>query len=160
MAGKWAPQGRYVAELTAVGAYGTIVLRRTVYAGGFTATPSTSAPRPGATLTVVFRSVEPLAGAPTARVAQAGRAAVPMTVVRLADGSWRARVTVAAGAPGRATVSLLGRDTAGNKNRASLVVTSRRRGPGPLHSDHDRADQDDRAGRAITPPRPPAPGPG
>ncbi len=123
MAGDWAPQGRYVAELTAVGAYGTTVLRRTIYAGGFVATPSTTAPRPGATLTVVFRSVEPLAGAPTARFAQVGRPVVPMTVVRLADGSWRARVTVAAGAPGKATVSILGRDAAGSKNRASLVVT-------------------------------------
>jgi hypothetical protein len=48
-----------------------------------------------------------------------------MAVVRLADGSWRASVIVAAGAPGPATVSLRGRDTGGGQNRTTLGVTIR-----------------------------------
>jgi spore germination protein YaaH len=122
-AGAWAPPGRYVAELTAVGPYGTTVLRRAIVADAFTATLSSPAPVAGSRLDVTFRSVEPLAAAPTATLRQAGLAAVPMTVVRLADGSWRATVTVVAGAPGPAVVTLAGRDTAGGRNRTTLAVT-------------------------------------
>ncbi len=122
-AGAWAPPGRYVAELTAVGPYGTTVLRRAVVADAFTASLSSPAPAAGSRLGVTFRSVEPLAAAPTATLRQAGLAAVPMTVVRLADGSWRATVTVATGAPGPAVVTLAGRDSAGGRNRTTLAVT-------------------------------------
>ena len=123
--GAWAPPGRYVAELTAVGPYGMTVLRRSIAAGAFVATPSTATPPAGAVLTVTFRTVEPLAAPPTAAFRQAGGEAVRMKVTRLAGGAWRATVTVAAGAPGPATVTLLGRDAAGGRNRATLVVTVR-----------------------------------
>ena len=66
--GAWAPPGRYVAELTAVGPYGTTVLRRSIAAAAFVATPSTATPAAGTVLTVTFRSVEPLAAPPTARL--------------------------------------------------------------------------------------------
>jgi hypothetical protein len=46
-----------------------------------------------------------------------------MSVTRLSGGSWRATVTVAAGAPGPATVTLLGRDSAGGRNSTTLAVT-------------------------------------
>jgi hypothetical protein len=46
-----------------------------------------------------------------------------MPVVRLADGSWRATVTIAAGASGPAAVTLVGRDSAGGRNSATLAVT-------------------------------------
>jgi hypothetical protein len=46
-----------------------------------------------------------------------------MSVTRLSGGAWRASVIVAAGAPGPATVTLLGRDAGGGRNRATLVVT-------------------------------------
>jgi spore germination protein YaaH/flagellar hook assembly protein FlgD len=121
--GAWAPPGQYVAELSAAGPYGTTVLRRSAVAAAFTASLSTTAPRSGTRLSVTFRSVEPLAAAPSATFRQAGRSAVRMTVTRLAGGSWRATVTVAAGAPGRAAVTLLGRDTAGGTNRTTLPVT-------------------------------------
>ena len=39
--GAWAPPGRYVAELTAVGPLGTTVLRRSVVADAFVATLAT-----------------------------------------------------------------------------------------------------------------------
>jgi hypothetical protein len=69
--------------------------------------------------------VEPLASRPAAYLRQAGRSAVPMAVTRLADGSWRASVIVAGGAPGPAVVSLVGRDTAGGTNRTTLTVSVR-----------------------------------
>ena len=120
--GTWAPPGRYVAELSAVGPYGTTVLRRAVIAAAFTASLSSTAPRAGTRLSVTFRSVEPLGAAPSATFRQAGRSAVRMTVVRLADGSWRASVTVATGAPGPAVVTLAGRDSAGGRNSTTLAV--------------------------------------
>jgi len=121
--GAWAPPGRYVAELTAVGPLGTTVLRRSVVAASFLATPSTATPAPGSTLTVTFRSIEPLAAPPTAALRQAGASPVRMKVTRLASGTWRATVTIAGGAPGPATVTLLGRDTGGGTNRATVTVT-------------------------------------
>jgi chitinase len=122
-AGDWVPEGRYVAELTATSGLGTTVLRRSILAAAFSATPSTPTPAAGTTFRVTFRSVEPLAAAPTAIFRQAGSATVPMAVTRLANGSWTASVVVADGAPGPATVSLLGRDTAGGRNRTNLAVT-------------------------------------
>ena len=84
--GAWAPPGRYVAELTAVGPYGTTVLRRSIVAAAFVATPSTATPAAGTVLTVTFRSVEPLAAAPTAAFRQAGARRRRMSVTRLPDG--------------------------------------------------------------------------
>jgi hypothetical protein len=121
--GAWAAPGRYVAELAAVSWLGTTLVRRSVVANAFTAALSSTAPPAGSRLNVTFRSVEPLAAAPTATFRQAGGNAVRMTVVRLADGAWRATVAVAAGAPGPAAVTLLGRDTAGGRNRTTLVVS-------------------------------------
>jgi spore germination protein YaaH/flagellar hook assembly protein FlgD len=120
--GAWAPPGRYVAELTAVGPYGSTVLRRPVVADAFVATLATAAPPAGSRLTVTFRSVEALAAPPTATLRQAGATPVRMAIARLADGTWRATVTVADGAPGPAAVTLLGRDTAGGKNRTTIAV--------------------------------------
>ncbi len=121
--GAWAPPGRYVAELTAVGAYGTTVLRRSIAAAAFVAKPSTVTPAAGTVLTVTFRSVEPLTAPPTAAFRQAGGEAARMSITRLSGGAWRASVKVIAGAPGPATVTLLGRDAGGGRNRATLVVT-------------------------------------
>ncbi|HYN47592.1 MAG TPA: FlgD immunoglobulin-like domain containing protein, partial [Candidatus Nanopelagicales bacterium] len=115
--------GRYVAEMTAVGPFGTTVLRRTIVADAFIATPATVAPPAGSRFTVTLRSVEPLAAPPTATFRQAGLAPVRMSVTRLSGGSWRATVMVADGAPGPATVTFLGRDTAGGKNRTTIAVT-------------------------------------
>ena len=123
--GAWAPPGRYVAELTAAGRYGTSVLRWAVVADAFAASLSSAAPRAGTRLRVTFRSVESLAAAPSATLRQVGRAPVRMPVTRLSDGSWQATVTVAAGAPGPATVTLLGRDGGGGTNRTTLGVTVR-----------------------------------
>jgi len=96
-----------------------------VVADAFAASLSSAAPRAGTRLRVTFRSVESLAAAPSATLRQVGRAPVRMPVTRLSDGSWQATVTVAAGAPGPATVTLLGRDGGGGTNRTTLGVTVR-----------------------------------
>ncbi len=123
--GAFAPAGRYVAELTAVSWLGTTVLRRPVVVGAFDAALSSSAPAAGTRLTVTFRSVEPLAAPPTATFRQPGRDPVRMTVARVSASTWRATVTVAEGAPGPATISLLARDTGGGKNRLTLHLAVR-----------------------------------
>jgi hypothetical protein len=120
-----APRGRYTLELTATGSLGTTVLRRAVVLDAFVATPSATAVAAGQTLAVRFRSAEPLARTPRASFTQSGRAAVAMTVTRLADGSYRATVRVAAGAPGPAKVTMSGVDVAGGRNTTSLVITVR-----------------------------------
>jgi len=120
-AGAWAPPGAYTAELTAVSWLGTTVLHRPVYAGPFTAALSTAAGPGGTLVRITFRSVEPLAAAPSATFRPAGGDPVRMTVMRRADGSWQATV-LAAGGPGPATISLLGRDTGGGRNRMSVEV--------------------------------------
>jgi hypothetical protein len=86
------------------------------------ATPSTATPAAGSFFTVRFRSVEALAAPPTAAFRQAGGELVRMSVTRVSGGSWRATVAVAGGAPGPATVTLLGRDAGGGRNRTTLVV--------------------------------------
>ncbi len=120
--GTFAPRGRYVALLTVVGPYGTTELRRVVIVNAFVATPSSVTPAAGSTLAVAFRSTEPLASPPTATFGQAGRAAVAMKVSRLADGTYRAVVKVAPGAPGNAVIMIAGRDRDGHLNTTTLVV--------------------------------------
>jgi flagellar hook assembly protein FlgD len=124
-AGAMVPRGRYVLELTATGSLGTTVLHRSIVVDAFVATPSATTVAAGQTLTVRFRPVEPLARAPRATFTQAGRAAAVMTVTRLADGTYRATVRVAAGAPGAARVTISGVDSAGGKNTTVLLVTVR-----------------------------------
>ncbi len=113
--GAMAPQGAYVAQLTVVGPYGATVLRRTILAAAFRVVAATPAIA-GATYGLTFRSVEPLSTVPVVTFRQAGRSAARMTVVHLADGSWRATIKVATGAPGPATVTIKGRDTGGRLN--------------------------------------------
>jgi spore germination protein YaaH/flagellar hook assembly protein FlgD len=121
--GAWAPQGRYVAEVTATSWLGTTVLRRTVAASAFRVTLPSPLPAAGSRLSVTIRSVEPLAANPSAWLWPAGRQPIRMAVTRLADGSWRATLDLPAGVSGPARLSLLGRDTAGGRNRMQLPLT-------------------------------------
>jgi flagellar basal-body rod modification protein FlgD len=121
--GALAPQGRYVAELTATSWLGTTVLRRTIAASAFRVSLPSAMPAGGSRLSVTVRSVEPLAATPSAWFWPAGREPIRMTVTRLADGSWRATLDLPAGVSGPARLSLLGRDTAGGRNRMQLPLT-------------------------------------
>ncbi len=121
--GVMVPRGPYATVLTAVGPYGTTVLRRSILADAFVATLPAGTVTAGELLTVRFRSVEPLAALPTATFRQAGIAPVAMTVAKLADGSFRASAMVAAGVPGPATIVLAGRDTGRHANSSTLALT-------------------------------------
>jgi flagellar hook assembly protein FlgD len=121
--GAMAPRGTYVAVLSVVGPYGTTVLRRSIVADAFAGALSATTLGAGQKITVRFRSAEPLAALPTATLRQAGIAPAAMAVVKLADGSFSASATVAAGAPGPATIVLAARDALRHVNSSTLGVT-------------------------------------
>ena len=123
--GAYAPRGRYTAVLTATSSLGTTILRRAVIADAFAVIPSATTLGAGQTLVLAIRSAEPLGGAPWVTLTRAGRPTVAATVTRLADGSWRATVKVAAGAPGPAVVTVTARDTRGGTNTTKLGITIR-----------------------------------
>lgn len=123
--GASAPRGRYTAVLTATSSLGTTVLRRAVIADAFAVTPSATKLAAGQTLVLSIRSAEPLGGTPRVTLTQAGRSAAAATVTRLADGTWRATVRVAAGALGPAVVTVTARDARGGRNTTKLGVTVR-----------------------------------
>jgi flagellar hook assembly protein FlgD len=121
--GTYVPAGRYVAQLTATSALGTTTLVRTVTVDAFDATPSATTVRAGQTLTVTFRSVEPLSSRPTATFSQPGKASVKVTATLLSNGSYRASFRVQAGAAGAATVRIAARDSGGRINATTVNVT-------------------------------------
>jgi flagellar hook assembly protein FlgD len=121
-AGRLVPQGRYLATLRVQGPSATIEYTRWVWAAAFTVTPDRATVRPGRTLTVRFRSVEPLATKPRVSFTQPGRAAVTVTATRLADGSYRARFVVRSGASGPAFVRVGATDTRGSANVTRVGV--------------------------------------
>jgi flagellar hook assembly protein FlgD len=120
--GGWAPQGRYIAELTATSSLGTTVLRRPVLAAGFAATLSAATVRPGQKLSVLFRTVEPLSTRPRVTFTQPGRSGVIVIATRLADGSYRAVFTVHSGGAGAGSVLISARDTGGHRNVTTLAI--------------------------------------
>ena len=123
--GAWAPPGRYVAELVATSSLGTTTLRSAIRAEAFLVIGAPRASAAGGTATIVFRTVEPLARRPTVRLALAGRAPVAGAVNLLADGSYRAVVSVPAGYAGPASFVITGRDRLGGANQARVAVTIR-----------------------------------
>ncbi len=79
--------------------------------------------RAGQTLTITFRSVEPLSSRPTATFSQPGKASVKVTATMLSNGSYRASFRVQAGAAGAATVRITARDSGGRTNATTISVT-------------------------------------
>ena len=130
--GTLAPQGRYVARLTVTSSLGTQTLERGVWASGFVVTPSASSVKPGQTLTVHVATVEPLSARPTVTFTQPGRAGVTVTATKLADGTYRAVFTVAAGTAGSGSIKVSGEghrrphQLDGRAHRRPRVVTRRR----------------------------------
>jgi hypothetical protein len=78
----------------------------------------------GGTLTLNFRSVEPLRSRPVVTFRQTGRKAVARTATRLADGSYRVTFLVAKGS-GPASVSIVATDTRRHPNRQTLTLAVR-----------------------------------
>lgn len=111
--GAYAPQGAYTARLTVTSPYSTQTLTRTVWAAAFPASISPATVRGGGVLTIRFAVAEPLRAAPRVTFHQRGLTPRTITAVRLANGTYQARFAVRAGAPGTATIRILGTDTAG-----------------------------------------------
>ncbi|TMD32930.1 MAG: hypothetical protein E6I94_00600, partial [Chloroflexi bacterium] len=121
--GAWAPVGRYTAVLTAASAYGRATLSQAIFAGAFAASLSASSVHAGQTLSLTFRSVEPLATRPVVTFSQPGHTPFAKTATLFANGAYRVSFVVAAGGTGTATLAILARDTAGGKNRATLAIS-------------------------------------
>jgi spore germination protein YaaH/flagellar hook assembly protein FlgD len=120
--GSLAPQGDYTARLTVTSSLGSVELRRDVLAGAFAIRPSATRLKPGQTLTVTVRTVEPLSGRPVVRFTQVGRPGVSVTAVKLPSGAYRASFTVRTGGSGTATIKVTGTDTGGRANSRSITV--------------------------------------
>ena len=121
--GAAAPQGRYTARLTVTSALGTQVLERAVWAAAFAITPSATKVVPGQTLSVRFSAIEPLSTRPVVTFRQPGRDPVKVAATRLADGTWKAAFTVAAGSTGTGSVKVSAKDTAGGTNATTIAIT-------------------------------------
>ena len=118
------PAGTYTAVLSARTTLGTVTVRRAILLDAFAPTLSASTLKPGQTLTVSFRTVEPLRGRPSVTFRQAGRPAVTRTATLVGPGRYRVAFRVATGA-GPATIRITGRDTAGGLNVTNRAVTVR-----------------------------------
>ncbi len=120
--GAMLPRGDYRLELLATAGETTQIVRRAVQMEAFAITPSSSAPTPGSQLILVFRSAEPLEARPKATIAQPGITARTVTAKRLADGRYRAVLTLAAGVTGTATITVRGADIHGKANATVLKL--------------------------------------
>ena len=120
--GTFAPQGVYTARLKVVSALGTQTLTRNVWAAAFPASLSATTVRAGGALTVTFATTEALKNRPTVTFRQPGLAPVTITATKLADGRYRARLSVRASAAGIATIRIAATDTGGHLNVSSYTV--------------------------------------
>ena len=120
--GSWAAQGRYTARLTVTSSLGTTVLEQPVWAAAFAVTPSATTVKPGQTLRIDFRTLEPLTTRPTVGFKQPGRTAVSVTATRLPDGSYRASFKVARGSAGAGSVKITAKDSGGRTNAMTVAV--------------------------------------
>jgi hypothetical protein len=120
--GGWVAPGRYTAELVAKSWLGTTRLTRGVLVDAFSASVSDATLKAGQTLTVRFRSVEPLSSRPTVTFSQPGRADVKVKATRLSDGSYRARFTVQSGATGAAKAVVRAKDSGGHINTTTVAL--------------------------------------
>lgn len=120
--GAWAPQGRYTARLRVTTSLGTQELVRPVWAAAFSVTASSASVRAGDILTLAFAPVEGLSTRPVLTFTQPGLAGVVVTATRLANGTYRAAFSVAAGTPGAATVKITAKDAFGHTNTMTVPV--------------------------------------
>jgi flagellar hook assembly protein FlgD len=119
------PRGWYRAILTATSSLSTTRVSKLVLVDAYTVTLSNPEPAAGETLTVRIRTAEPLAAPPSVTFTQSGRSGVTRTASHAAGSVYVATFTVAAGAPGPATISITGRDTGGHTNSQLTRLTVR-----------------------------------
>jgi spore germination protein YaaH/flagellar hook assembly protein FlgD len=123
--GEMVPRGWYFARLVTVSPISTTIQTRLVLVDAYSIVPSSWSPAGGTTLTVTIRTAEPLSASPRVTFTQAGRSAVAKTATSLGGGRYRVTFSVVAGATGRATVGVSGRDAGGRANSQTINVTVR-----------------------------------
>jgi len=123
--GAMAARGLYTIRVTAVSWIGSTALARPVRSDAFATGLSTTTLEAGQTLTVTFATVEALSTAPRVTFDQTNLATVTKTATALGGGQYRVTFGVASNGAGAATVSIVGRDTAGGTNRSSYTVAVR-----------------------------------
>ncbi|MFL5778909.1 MAG: glycosyl hydrolase family 18 protein [Chloroflexota bacterium] len=123
--GGFLAQGRYTGVLTAVSSFGLAGTRRTVAATGFETSLSATTVRAGQTLTLNFRTVEPIRSSPRVSFTQVGRLATTKTATPLGSGRYRVTFAVRSGAPGTAVIRIRATDQYGHTNGTNLTVLVR-----------------------------------
>lgn len=118
------PPGRYVAVLTVASPFGVTELRRAIVLDAFVVSASATELAAGDTLTLTFRSVEPLRAAPMATFIQTGLDPVKVRATKTPKGAYTVSLPVAAGS-GPASIVIVARDARGGRNATRLVVTVR-----------------------------------
>jgi flagellar hook assembly protein FlgD len=121
--GRMVAPGTYNLVLTAVSAYGTTSLSRTVVVDAFAVTLSATRLKPGRTLVVSFGSVEGLSTRPVVTFDQTGRPPQTRFARLVGPGRYTISFMVAAGGSGPATVKISARDSAGHPNATTRRVT-------------------------------------
>jgi len=116
------PVGRYQARLTVTSKLGSVELRRQVWVAPYIVSLSATTVRPGQTLTVRFRTVEPLASRPKVVLRQPGLTAVKVTATRLSSTRYRARFVIRSGPTGAAEIRIRARDAGGHRNRMAIPI--------------------------------------
>src|SRR4051794_1424299 len=106
-----APQGRYTARLTVTSSLGTQTLERAVWATGFVVLPSASVVKPGQTFAVSISTVDPVSTRRTVTFTQPVPAGVTVNATKLADGTYRATFSAAAGSAGSGGIRVSAKDT-------------------------------------------------
>ena len=121
--GNMVPRGWYRVILTTTTWLGTTTMSKLVLVDAFSVVASSWTPAAGQTLTLTFGSSETLKANPTVRFTQAGRSGVTKTATSLGGGRYRVSFTVVAGAPGKASITIAGRDLGGRTNSQTVYAT-------------------------------------
>jgi spore germination protein YaaH/flagellar hook assembly protein FlgD len=123
--GAFVPRGWYRAELVTTSWVGTTTTTRTVLADAYRVSASPISPAAGQTVTISLRTAEALVAAPRVTFTQAGLAGVAKTATSLGGGRYSVTFRVAAGAAGRATIRITGRDRARRPHTQTAAITVR-----------------------------------
>jgi hypothetical protein len=118
--GALVPPGRYVGVVAVVTALGTTDHRRPITVAAFDVPALPATVRAGAFLTLWFRSVEALGGAPTVTVVQKGATVSRARAVSAGQGRYLATVRIPRA--GVASLVIAARDVAGGTNVARLTT--------------------------------------
>jgi spore germination protein YaaH/flagellar hook assembly protein FlgD len=115
------PPGTYVLVLTARSAAGTTTLQRAIVVDAFVVDPLPAKVKAGQTLTVAFRTVEPLSSRPTVTFDQTGRPPVTRFATPVGPDRYVASFRVAR-ASGPASIRVGASDRAGRRNVSARAV--------------------------------------